>query len=289
MGVFQNPHGKRSGNWKILALSAMAALAVAGISQTTHAALVASDNAGNSAYASGWNSGSNGGTGFGAWSLANGTGAGFFIGSSTVNDNNNLLPAGDTADIGTAWGTYANTNYYATATRDFTGGALAVGQSFSLAYDNGNVQTGGADFLNLVDSLGSNVFTFGFVGGNRDYSYSDAASFRADTGIGFTYFGLDTVFTLTSATTYSFTVAPIDTSLASKTVTGTISGSIVGFSVVNDNTGGGNGNNFYVNSLQVSAAPSSAVPTPAPFGLVLAGGIGLAGLAIRRRARVARP
>jgi hypothetical protein len=291
MGMLQRIHGKKLGLSKILASSALTALAIAGTSQTTHAALVATDNAAASAYSGGWSNGSNGGSGFGEWSLSGSSTSGFFVGSSTENDNGNALLAGDTSDIdtaGNAWGMYANSGTSATAARDFTGGALAVGQSFSLAYDNGNIATGSADVFNLIDSSNNTLFQFGFAGGASNYFYSDATSIAADTGIGFTYFGLDTVFTLTSATTYSFTMTPIDTSLASKTITGTISGNITGFSAVDDNAGSGSGSNFYINSAEVLAAPSSAVPTPASFGLVLAGGIGLAGLAIRRRIAVAR-
>ena len=290
MGMFQERYGKKIGVSKLLALSALATLAIAGICQTTHAAVVASDNAGNYAYSSGWSNGSNGRSGFGAWSLTTiGSNSGFFTGSSTQNDNGKSLPAGDSSDIdsnGTAWGLYANSGSVATATRDFTGSALAVGQSFSLAFDNGNIGAGASDTISLLDASGNTLFQFGFAGGLNDYFYTDATSTAADAGIPFTYFGLDTVFTLTSATTYSLTVTPIDTAISLKTITGTISGSIAGFNAVNDNAGGntgGNDYNFYINSATVSAASSSAVPLPATFGFVLAGGIGMAAMGLNRR------
>lgn len=287
MGMFQERYGKKIGVSKLLALSALATLAIAGISQTTHAALVASDNAGNSVYSSGWSNSSNGGSGFGAWNLTTtGSSAGFFTGSSTQNDNGNPLPAGDSSDIDsnkTAWGLYANSGSVATATRDFTGGALAVGQSFSLAFDNGLVATDSSDTISLLDASGNTLFQFGFAGGLVTYFYTDSTSTPATAGIPFTYFGLDTVFTLTSATTYSLTVTPIDTAISSKTITGTINGSIAGFNAVNDNAGSGDPSNFYINSAAVSAAPSSAVPLPATFGLVLAGGIALATMGLNRR------
>ena len=291
MGMLQQVHGKKLGVSKLLALSALATVAIAGIGQTTRAALVASDNAGNSTYSSGWSTASNGGSGFGSWSLTpTGSNAGFFISSSTDNDNGNSLPTGDTADIntpdnssGSAWGMYANSSSLATATRNFTEGDLGVGQSFSLAFDNGNIDTYSSDTLNLLNSSGIILFQFGFDGGlSDDYFYTDATSTAADTGIGFTYFGLDTVFTLTSLSTYSFTITPIDTNIP-KTITGTINGSIVGFQAVDDNAGSGSGNNFYINSAAISAAPSSAVPIPATFGLVLMGGLGLAAIGLNRR------
>lgn len=284
MGMLEKNHGKNLKVVRLLALPALATLAVAGVSQTTHAALVASDNAGN--YTS-WTTGSTGGSGFGAWGLSTiGSSAGFFLGLSTENDNNNSLPAGDTGDIDTnsqAWGMYANSGSLATATRSFTGGALAVGQSFSLAFDNGNIDTGSSDTFSLLDAGNNVLFQFGFASGAPDYFYSDSHAQSQDSGIGFTYFGLDTVFTLTSATTYSFTVTPIDSSIAAKTISGTINGSIAGFEAVNDNAGSGTTNNFYINSAAVSAAPNSAVPLPASLGLVLVGGLGLAGMALSRR------
>ncbi len=284
MGMFQKNHRRNLKVVRRLALPAMAALAVAGMSQSSQAALVASDNAAN--YTS-WTNASTGGSGFGTWGLSTtGSSAGFFLGSSTDNDNSNPLPAGDTGDINTnskAWGMYANSSSLATATRSFTGGALAVGQGFSLAFDNGIVDTGSSDTFSLLDASNNVLFTFGFTGGASDYFYSDSRAQGQDSGIGFTYFGLDTVFTLTSATTYSFTITPIDSSITAKTISGTINGSIAGFEAVNDNAGNGNNNNFYINSAAVSAAPNSAVPLPASFGFVLVGGLGLAGMALSRR------
>ena len=284
MGILQKNHGKNMKLARLLALPALAALAVIGMSQKSRAALVASDNAGS--YTS-WTNGSTGGSGFGTWSLsATSSNAGFFLGSSTVNDNGNALPVGDTGDIDTssqAWGMYANSGSVATATRSFTGSALAVGQSFSLAFDNGYLPVGSSDTFSLLNSSGSALFQFGFAGGANDYFYNDSTSTGADTGIGFTYFGLNTLFTLTSATAYSLTITPIDSSLAAKTISGTINGSITGFQAVNDNAGNGDGRNFYINSVAVSAAPNSAVPLPASLGFVLAGGLGLAVMALSRR------
>lgn len=284
MGMLQQIHGKNLNVARLLALPALAALAIAGISQTSHAALVASDNAGS--YTS-WTNSSNGGSGFGTWGLSTmGSNAGFFVGSSTANDNGNTLPAGDTGDIDTnseAWGMYANSSSLATATRNFTGCALAVGQSFSLAFDNGNISFGSSDTFSLLNSSGNALFQFGFAGGTSDYFYTDSTSTAASTGVGFTYFGLNTLFTLTSNTTYSLTITPINPSLAAKTIFGTISGSITGFQAVNDNAGNGSTNNFYINSAAVSAAPGNAVPLPASLGFVLAGGLGLAAMALSRR------
>ena len=79
--------------------------------------IVASDNRGDSAYASGWNSGTNGGTGFEPWSFQ---GSGQFVGISP---------------IGKAWG--FETTSLSSAGRSFSGGALTVGETFSVEMDAG--------------------------------------------------------------------------------------------------------------------------------------------------------
>jgi hypothetical protein len=106
----------------------------------------ATDQAGNAAYNDGWQSGDNGGTGFGAWQLSaqiNGNNAGFFVGDS---DNNGCFndgfgvcpPCGPGINTaGKAWGLYANTSTLAEAIRPFAGGAILAGQSFSIDMDNG--------------------------------------------------------------------------------------------------------------------------------------------------------
>ncbi len=268
---------------RLMPLAAVAALLGAASCQ---AGVIASDAASN--YTS-WTNGSTGGTGYSAWTLTGSSSSGFFIGSSTVNDNGNALPAGDTSDIDTgtpskSWGLYANNGASATASRTFSAGAMQVGDSFSIAFDNGNVDTPGSDYVTLVSSAGSSILTFGFNGGANDYFYSDATNSGASTGVGFTYFGLNLTYTLTSATAYSLAITPIGSSATTTTLTGTFSGSIAGFQAVDLNAGSGDGNNFYINSPVLTAPAGAAVPVPASFGLLLAGALaGGIGLALRSR------
>jgi hypothetical protein len=101
------------------------------------AALPAFDSAADPAYDSGWSDGSNGGSGFAPWMITTNNDntqhfAGTFIadaGASGVN------PAIDTS--GRAFGMYSNTTPNSSgasvsAQRDFAGGPLQAGQSFSL-------------------------------------------------------------------------------------------------------------------------------------------------------------
>jgi hypothetical protein len=101
------------------------------------AALPAFDSAADPAYDTGWADGSNGGYGFGPWQITTNNDnsqifAGTFIGDAGASG---LNPAIDTN--GRAFGMYANTTgnvngASADAMRDFTGGTLLPGQSFSL-------------------------------------------------------------------------------------------------------------------------------------------------------------
>ena len=270
MGVFQNPHGKRSGNWKILALSAMAALAVAGISQTTHAALVASDNAGNSVYSIGQTfSGLNGGSGFGAWSVTNNSGGNFV----SSDNRSGIMPWFDIYNPG---------GNQTTATRPLDS-VLSSGEtlSFDLVLNGLQSNSNASVGFFLADSAGNGLFTFYQQGQSSTEGYVvDAGGTTSGIGVSYNYQTVDLMaFTLTSPTTYNFYV---NNALAH---TGTISDATGGIAQLNffDNNGGS------FSDVQFTNLSITSTPLPATFALVLAGGIGLAGLAIRRRASVARP
>ncbi|MFM8718230.1 MAG: hypothetical protein ACKOFH_01675, partial [Chthoniobacterales bacterium] len=92
------------------------------------AASNASDNASTTNYPGGaWTTGSNGGSGFGAWTLTS-TPAGGFSGSYI----------GGTALGNPTFGIYSGGNAAATmlAYRPFTGGGLTSGQAFSVSLAN---------------------------------------------------------------------------------------------------------------------------------------------------------
>ncbi|MFH0880194.1 MAG: PEP-CTERM sorting domain-containing protein [Lentisphaerota bacterium] len=93
------------------------------VSGTTFASLIGIDDSGN--YGGGWTTGTNQGTGFGAWTLAPSGNAGTFIGDPT---------AAGISGLGTsAFGLYANTTAgdFVDVTRSFSS-ALLAGDTFSI-------------------------------------------------------------------------------------------------------------------------------------------------------------
>jgi hypothetical protein len=102
---------------------------------TTSAAQIAWDNASQPAYDDGWQSGDNGGTGFGPWTITSTGGGTATIGSSTANGDSQP-PTGDIDSAGgRAWGlSNVVQTQHLTAIRPLTG-SLAVGQHLSFDVD----------------------------------------------------------------------------------------------------------------------------------------------------------
>lgn len=129
-----------------------------------NAANPASDQASNSPYVPGntWVNAQNGGSGFGGWVLTSGTSSGFLIGTSSGNGGS--PPSGNIDTAGVSWGMFASNGDTASAVRPFTGPnngrQLAIGQSISLAMDNGVVQPGGMVGFSLNDGLATRAFNF---------------------------------------------------------------------------------------------------------------------------------
>jgi hypothetical protein len=224
----------------VCALGAVVAVSFGGFSG---AAIVGSDNASN--YAN-WTTGSNGGSGFGAWELltsgANGTDA--FAGHFLAVNPGDLNFIGSPPD-NRAWGAFANdsspnnsssdTLQSAGAFRSFTGGALEIGQSFVVRMEHGFIDDQGSlnpnaipnvgnlgfagIMLNPFPSNGANPLTpfgeaagpfgFGFVGGDTVYRVYDGLTPSGrpfDAGLGFTTDGLEITWTAVSSSTYSLSV-----------------------------------------------------------------------------------
>ncbi len=253
---------------------------------TVRAANVASDNANDATYTgtSSWSTGQNGGSGFGAWTLAsdaNGGSAGFFLAGSGDTDLNGIA-------TGThAWGTFANgANFQdAVAFRGFTGGSMLVGQTFSISMENGGVQTGGSAGFTL--RTGNTTTTAGdyntgsrfelfFLGGGSNYSIVDSTGVR-DTGIGFTDGGLTMSLTLTGTDTYSFSLSPVggSTTTLTGTLAGTAGAGLDSFAMFNRDAELAN---VYFNSVGLSA-----VPEPSTLSLLAGPAILGALFFIRRR------
>jgi len=250
-----------------------------GAALTIQAANTAFDKASNSPYADGWQSGDNGGTGFGAWVLTktslDGGANGVFTGSSSGN-------AGGSGNIDTAglsWGMYANSGQTVSAVRPLSGGSLLVGQTITLSIDNGFVQNGGTEGFGLQTSGGTNRIEFYFVGGASDYTLSDGTGSH-DSLIGFTGNGLALAFTLTAANSYSLAVTPNggSTSIFSGSLEGSTGLDISQLRFFNANGGNGAQYDFYANLLTVpEVSPAWSFGAPAILGALF--------FARRRRAK----
>jgi hypothetical protein len=299
MGMLQRIHEK-AGVSKVLTLAAMGVFAIAGISQQSHAALVATDNAGNYSSTNPWDNGSNStGSNFGDWNFsanANGGAAGTYLDTS-----NKAI-----ATVGNTWGVYANggngtsniniSRGFLTAT-GAAGGTLRDGQTFLIEMESDGIGSGGNAFgFNLQTMSGSTVttpFTLKYQSGGTDaMTVIDASNPTGYSLSGVTFSDLNggiaafvTLGGFVPGGNQSYTLV-IDNNAGNQLVSysGQLAGALNQFEGFDTNTTG----NGYFNNITITGSPVVATPTPASFGLVLAGGIGLAGLAIRRRSTVAR-
>lgn len=261
-----------------------AATVVAGSSMFYSAMCYASafDVATNLPYADGWQASDNGGTGFGPWSF-NGTDA---------------TPAGtyqaisSTSPIGTSWtlATHANTTGLANAGRAITGGLLP-GQTFETVIDNPTgyhffrgfdvMFTSGPDNNvggNNTSALRASVFnyygstTWGIddAGGNSNSGINQATVAAA---------GMKVDLTLTSTTTYSLTMTPLN-GATPYTQAGTLNGAGLPITWVDYRLYHGTsiGAEDPVNNFEISRM--SITPEPSTLALI---GLGSAGLLCFRR------
>jgi hypothetical protein len=246
-----------------------------------NAANPASDQASNSPYEPGatWVNGQNGGTGFGGWVLTSGTNSGFFIGSSSGNGAN--PPSGNIDTAAVSWGMFASNGDTASAVRPFTGPAggrqLAVGQSISLAMDNGVVQTGGMVGFALNDGNGAPRFEFYYLGGDSVDSYK--------ININGTQFNLNLPFTANGFSNITFTLGASNTwslSITENGVSGTMMYSSASFadlaasnmaqiSLFDVNAGSAANNFAYFNSLTINAVPEPSVMSLLAGSAILSG------------------
>lgn len=253
------------------------------IGTSANAAMIASDNASDPAYSAAngyWTTGDNGGTGFGAWTIDDGNG-GHFTGSSNGNDAFGGVGNINTGSPGLSFGLYNAGNSSASASRSFTGGALSIGQSFKISTDNGGIDTDRTVGFALTDASGNRRFEFSFLGGGSKYQVKGSSTQLTSTG--YSTRGEQTTFTLTGADTYAFEVVFNNLQnvggTTTETFTGTLGGTpgngLTGFSAFNGNANAGGNNDFFFNSLEVTA-----VPEPTSLAALAVGGLTLLG---RRR------
>lgn len=222
-------------------------------------ATTAIDNASASDYSDGWQSGDNGGSGFGEWALNAGGGGGAYIGGTGQGASPSFGLFASSSDVGA----------FSTATRGFTGGALSAGQTFSIDLGNTGVDLGapGQVGINLQDG-GVTVFELKFIGGNTNWLLNDGGSdfsagqgFAANTSLTFS-------FTYEGGSTYSYSFGSGSGSnfVASSTISG-----IDGFELYSSRQGGSE--NFGANNISIVPEPS----------ITLLGSLGILGLLRRRR------
>lgn len=234
-----------------------------------NAANLASDSAADAVYDDGWQSGDNGGYGFGPWVFTfNSTDPnrnGVFMGSSA---NNGEAPCGNIDTGGRAWGMYANVLVDSSgpsigivfATRAFTGGELGIGQTLTLAMDNGWIEQGFRGPGSVGFSL--NRFSFFFAGGDDQYRVGNGNPHDwvglYGTGIPFTDDGLLVSFTRTGEDTYRLVVAPQGGSPVEFTGTMPPGGPIDSITLFNRFAGPDSPRDAFFNNLAIIPEPTTA-------------------------------
>jgi MYXO-CTERM domain-containing protein len=247
-------------NVKTLGMVAVAATLASSVQASI---VVASDNASN--YGGSWTTGSNGGTGFGAWDITTGGDGskGAYIGDPALKGISGMSSS--------SFGLYANGGGGAsiTASRSF-GAALGVGDSFSFQWGiNWDSDFFGNKGFNLF--VGSTEVINVNNGGNSDITLNG-------TNVGFGYGTNAMTWTFTQTTATSVTVTANDRD-GSGTYSGVINvtGALSGFSMYATTLAGvleGNREPFF-NNFAIDAVP-------APGALALLGVAGIVGARRRR-------
>jgi len=206
--------------------------------QTTNAF----DAANDPAYVGSFETGLNGGFGFGPWTVSVSGNGGAFI------QNNG--PSGSSFDL---WNESINSR--TVAVRPFTS-PMTAGQAFSFQRRlNGLAGSPNTNAVILQDASGNTIFSFWHVGGDNDNGhFTDAGTTDGvATGFGYNFQQFNSYsFKLTSPTTYLFRNLTTGASF-----TGTVSGSIarVAFYRGNGTTTSGGGQDFQFDMLQLVSDP----------------------------------
>lgn len=212
---------------------------------------------------SAWANGSNGGFGFGAWSLNASPSSGHFIGSAVNNGSN---PSGGAINTsGVSWGMWANNGAVSGAYRPFSS-AMNVGDVLTVDFDNGWINSG--NFVRVTLGNGSDQVDVRFTGGDSVYRINGLS-----TGIGFSDGGLTLRYQVVSAT-QALVKLGYKGSSPSYSNTFTVTNAKANYIYfANSSAGAGSNYDFFANSIRVVPEPST----------ILAAGVGVIGLALRRR------
>lgn len=219
---------------------------------TTATATNATDSGTNFVYNDGWSTNDSGGFGFGAWQAA--------TSSTNTSVNGRFMATGSVVSIGApAWGLYANATNLAEVKRTLSS-ALATGQTFSVRFDNGFIDSGAGVGVALQNSGGDTLWQFYFNGGDTNYNLTGA-----QTDIGWTTNGIDIALTLSGPTSFVARLTPVGGT--TRTNTGNFAAatnlSATVFRAWNWNAGTGSDYDFFFNSLQISSARAGAAASAA--------------------------
>ncbi len=204
------------------------------------------DNAGNAAYASGYKTGDNGGSGFTPFQIVSTGTAGTFVYTATEAEGNKGTPSPSTIDTnGKSFGLFAQSaGASMTITRGFAKPLAAKGDSFALDFVGGLNEAGTVGVALVTASGPAGSFVFHAQGGSVLFN-------DKPTGIGFVPGASHLVYTVTSQTTYSLKV----TGAVTFSGTGTFHGPITSFQVQQTNSGSVKpDHNAYFNNLSVGHA-----------------------------------
>ncbi len=229
-------------------------------------------NAEGTAYADGWHSGDNDGSGFGPWALTlsnpgNGSQNGHFRGDSRLNGGSGGLndPNGD-GDInsgGFALGLYANSAQGADAVRPILG-TFTLLSTLTVDFDNGNIDPGQIQGFQIQNSSGSSLGEVRLRGGQSTYELVDANGITPFNLIGFTDQGLTIRVQSLNATQAEFRLTRridgVSQTLVSDLFPGGGNQVIGRFKVFNSNAGSGSTNDLYINNMEVCLATPGCPP-----------------------------
>ncbi len=230
----------------------------------------AADDASSSTYNDGWQTGDDGGTGFGGgWTLStSGSGAGgFFVGDS--NSNGGTGGPGINTGSNKAWGIWANGGKTAEAIRPFSS-KMSIGQTLTNYMDNGWINSGGPSVgIGLRNASDQNLFEFIFAGGDSSYKVRDGDGSTKLTGIGWTDKGLRIEFTLIGSTNYALKVTRLTDSSVYTRTNSLISQSDSGITKSrywNYNAGSGSQYDAFFNSiaLECNGSPTTSATNDGP-------------------------
>ena len=206
------------------------------------------DNASDAAYSDGWNTGNNGGTGFGSWTL-----------NAVEGSSGHFTDA-------RGWGMWTQEgDYLSESIRPFSS-PLTTGQTFHVRMQNGWVESGGSIGVALQTAEGVTVWECYFNGGDTNYNVSTGV-----TDIAWTDAGLDITYEITGPSDCEVSIQPLGGGDL-RQYTGTVGGQIARFRAWSHSNGRDDGQNsnrdFFINNLKITSPTGEGVATNADFVVI---------------------